>query len=369
MAVGYAAPKTPAGPVGRETAMAKKVNIIAMDVDSEFCEGGYIDQHGNEQGCWRKSTSVPELLEAISEVPGSRKLIIEEGPLADWLYRSLAPHVDEMVVCDPHRNALISKDGDKSDALDWRKLAALYRGGMIKKVHHQQSLGRSLFKQRVQLYHERVTHRVSEGLKIVWRVRRLGVFIKEKDLADDDLRQAMLAKISEKRALEDVQLLLEGYDQAARQVVQMKSRLIEMAKEEPIIKSFCKIPGIGWIRAATFFAFVDTPFRFKSKQKLWKYMGIGLERRQSGSGRVIVCVARRCSRPLKNVMLGAAKSAIASGENVFAEQYQRWTDDHCSPDVARRNVARSQAAVMWGMWKSGSEFDPKLIGRTLAPAH
>lgn len=349
--------------------MAKKVNFIAMDVHSEFCEGGYIDQQGTEHDPWRRPTSVPELLEAISEVPGIRKLIIEEGPLADWLYRSLAPHVDEMVVCDPHRNALISKDGEKSDALDWRKLAALYRGGMIKAVHHQQSLARSLFKQRVQMYHERVSHRVSEAQKIIWRVRRLGVFIKEKDLIDDDLRKAMLAKISEEIALEDVRLLLEGYDQAARQVSKTRSRLIAMARKDPIVKAFCDIPGISWIRAATFFAFVDTPFRFKSKEKLWKYMGIGLERRQSGSGHVVVRVPRRCSRPLKNVMLGAALSAIASGENVFAEQHQRWMDNNCSPDVARRNVARSQAAVMWGMWKSGSEFDPRLVGKSLAQVH
>jgi transposase len=349
--------------------MAKRLSIIAMDVHSEFCEGGYIDQHGNEQGAWRKPTSVPELLEAIGEVPGIRKLIIEEGPLADWLYRNLSSHVDEMIVCDPHRNALISKDGDKSDALDWRKLAALYRNGMIKAVHHQQSLARSLFKQRVQMYHERVSHRVSEAQKIIWRVRRLGVFIKEKDLAKDDLRQAMLGKIREAVALEDVRLLLEGYDQAAKQVIKTRSRLIAMARKEAIVKAFCDIPGIGWIRAATFFAFVDTPFRFKSKEKLWKYMGIGLDRRQSGSGRVVLRVPRRCSRPLKNVMLGAAKSAIVSGNNVFAEQHQRWTDNNCSPDVARRNVARSQAAVMWGMWKSGSEFDPQLVGRTLIQVH
>lgn len=51
------------------------------------------------------------------------------------MYRNLSPKVDEMIVCDPHRNALISKDGDKSDALDWRKLAAFYsiaeRNGII----------------------------------------------------------------------------------------------------------------------------------------------------------------------------------------------------------------------------------------------
>jgi hypothetical protein len=87
-------------------------------------------------------------------------MVIEEGPLADWLLRNLGGLVDEMVCCDPHRNALIAKEGEKSDAIDWRKLAELYRGGYVKQVHHPQELSRSLLKQHVQLYHERVAHRV-----------------------------------------------------------------------------------------------------------------------------------------------------------------------------------------------------------------
>jgi transposase len=347
-----------------------KTSIIAWDVHSGFCEGGYFDEQGRERAAWHKPTGVTQLVEAMAAVPGFRKLIIEEGPLADWLWRNLSPHVDEMIVCDPHRNALISKDGEKSDRIDWRKLAALYRAGLVKAVHHTPTLGRSLFKQRVQLYHERVGHRVSEAQKIIWRVRRLGVFVKEKDLADPKLRKAMLAQVSDTVALEDVQLLLEGYDQAASQARQMRSRLIELARKEPMIKNFCEIPGISWIRAATFFVFVDTPFRFQSKQKLWKYLGIGLEGRQSGNGRVLLRSPRRCSKALKNVMLGAARSAIASKDNVFVQQYQRWIDEKgCSPLIARRNVARSQATVMWGMWKSGSEFDPDQVEKTLATVH
>lgn len=173
----------------------KRTNSIALDVHSTFCEGGYIDDTGREKSAWHEPTSIPELAKVIEAVSRPRKLVIEEGPLADWLYRNLLPRVDEIVVCDPHRNALISKDGDKSDALDWRKLASLYRGGFVKAVHHPASLERSLFKQHVQLYHDRVNHRVSEAQKIIWRVRRLGVFIKHKDLTDDELRKEMIGKL------------------------------------------------------------------------------------------------------------------------------------------------------------------------------
>ena len=347
-----------------------RTNFIALDVHSTFCEGGYIDEAGREKTAWHEPTAIPELIKAIETVPRPRKLVIEEGPLADWLYRNLSPRVDEMVVCDPHRNALISKDGDKSDALDWRKLAVLYRGGFVKGVHHPATLERSLFKQHVQLYHDRVSHRVSEAQKIIWRVRRLGVFIKQKDLIDDGLRKEMAARLpSDEVVRKDVELLLEGFDLAVKQVHEMRRRLIGLAKKEPMVEAFREIPGVDWIRAATFLVFVDTPFRFKSKEKLWKYMGIGLERRQSGEGSDRLRTPKRCSRPLKYVILGAAKSAIASKDNVFADQYQRWLNEGCSPWIARRNLARSLATVMWGMWKSGSVFNPSQVGKTLAKAH
>ena len=49
-------------------------------------------------------------------------------------------------------------------------------------------------------------------------------------------------------------------------------------------------------------------------------------------------------------------------DNVFADQYQRWREMNCSPRIARRNTARSLAAARWGMWKSGSVYDPKQVG-------
>src|SRR5687768_9678262 len=84
----------------------KRMNYIGVDVHSSFCEGGYVDHTGRERGGWRTPTSIPQLVEAIEKVPRPRSLVIEEGPLADWLARNLRGHVDELVVCDPHRNAL-----------------------------------------------------------------------------------------------------------------------------------------------------------------------------------------------------------------------------------------------------------------------
>lgn len=339
-----------------------RMHYIGIDVHCEFCEGGFIDHLGRRGGRFKVRTCIPALIEAVEKVPRPRKLVIEEGPLADWLARHLSPTVDELVVCDPYRNALIAKGGDKSDAIDWQKLADLCRGGYVRAVHQPQSLARSLLKQHVQLYHDRVRHRVSESHKIIWRVRRLGVFVTESHLKDDLKREAMISALPEDAIIrDDIKLLLKGYDLASEQVHELRRRLIELGKRHAMVRAFCELPGVSWVRATTFFAMVDTPFRFASKQKLWKYAGIGLEREQSGNGPVRLTVPRRCNRVLKSVVLGAAKSAAASKDNVFADQYQRWREMNCSPRIARRNTARSLATTMWGMWKSGSVFDRRLL--------
>jgi hypothetical protein len=40
------------------------------------------------------------------------------------------PHVTELVVCDPPKNALL-RESNKSDRIDARKLADLLRGGYL----------------------------------------------------------------------------------------------------------------------------------------------------------------------------------------------------------------------------------------------
>jgi transposase len=340
----------------------RPMNFIAFDVHCAFCEGGWVTESGREKRSWRVATSIPALSEAVRSVPRPRLLVIEEGSLADWLVRELSGEVDQVVVADPYRNALIAREGDKDDPIDWRKLAHLMRGGYVKAVHHNGTLERSAFKQHVQLYHQRVRLKHAEALRVVWRLRRSGLTtVKVKDLDGD--RDELLARLPDSPLLRrDLRLMLEAYDVWAAQLRRLRREMIKASRPYEVIERLQALPGVKAVRAATFFAVVDTPFRFKSRQALWKYMGVGLERRRSGDGPLRLRVPRRCNRLLKNVILGAAKSAIASKDNPFADQYERWLGMNCSPRVARRNVARSMAAVMWGMWKGGSAYDPAMVG-------
>ena len=76
-------------------------------------------------------TKAATIVEFFGGLRGTLSVTFEEGTWATWLYDLLKPHVDELVVCNPRKNALL-KDGNKSDRIDARKLAELLRGNQLK---------------------------------------------------------------------------------------------------------------------------------------------------------------------------------------------------------------------------------------------
>jgi transposase len=315
---------------------------------------------------WHVQTTIPALRQVIESVGRPRKLTFEEGPLADWLHRELQSSVDELIVSDPRRNGLIAKDGDKDDPIDAGKLCDLLIGGYLRPVHHSGSLERSVFKRQVALYHDRMEHRVGEANKIIGWLKGYGVVIAERDFSGRSDRAALLARLGEAVAMEIVKeqfrVIFAGYDQAVKQEESMRRGLARLSQGREPVARLMELPGVGLIRAGTFIAYVDTPWRFASKQALWKYLGIGLTPEKSGGGPTYLHVEWVCNRRLKNAVMGAAQSAIRQKENPFARQHERWLKSGLSARNARRNVARSVSSVMWGMWKNGGVYEPERVG-------
>jgi len=338
-------------------------HYIALDVHCTSSDMAVVTGSGRLTRRERCGTTIAELAPMIESVPRRRRLCFEEGPLADWLFRNLSGLVAGITVCEPRRNHLIAKDSEKDDPIDAEKLARLFRGGYLKAVHHPESLERAIFKQHVALHNDRVRERVRAANRIIASLRRHGIVVQEADFAGPGQREELLKRLPSSPLLQaDQEMLWEWYDLLRQHEDTTKKRLVAEARREVMIDRFRALPGIDWIRASIFYAYVDTPWRFRRKTSLWKYMGIGLERRQSGSGPGRVRVAKSCNRVLKGMILGAARNAIDQANNRFFEQYVSWNEGGLSPQNARRNVARTMAATLWGMWKSQSTYRPELVG-------
>jgi Transposase len=108
---------------------------IGMDVHQATISVAVMDGQGRLMMECLLETKASTIVEFIRGLQGTLSLTFEEGTSAAWLHDLLKPHVSQLVVCDPRKNALL-KDGNKSDRIDARKLTELLRGNQLHSVYH-----------------------------------------------------------------------------------------------------------------------------------------------------------------------------------------------------------------------------------------
>ncbi|MCD6175367.1 MAG: transposase [Planctomycetes bacterium] len=339
---------------------------IGADVHSNSTEIA-IDKRGKIVARYSVPTSIPAIANVLDSLQGKKYFAIEEGPMSGWLYRNLSNKVDDFISSDPRRNKLIASDGDKDDKIDAAKLASLLRGGFLRSIHQSDDAGRAELKHWVSLYHDRVRDAVRSINKIRARCRMHGVKISRAALCNPGSRADWLLETNNRALATQLNMLWIGYDATARQVKLAKRQLALLGKKYEIIQFFGQLPGVGLIRATTLFAYLDTPWRFKKKNKLWKYCGVGLQRTTSGTDKkgkpkpARLKLPWAVNRTLKNAVLGATLSAINQKNNAFKEFYERMVQDGMITSNARHAVARKMLTTMWAMWKTNSPFDESLV--------
>ena len=71
---------------------------IGMDVHAASCTLAVISEKGRKLKDFPVETNGQALVEAVRMIPGHKHLVFEEGLQSAWLYETLRPHVDELVV-------------------------------------------------------------------------------------------------------------------------------------------------------------------------------------------------------------------------------------------------------------------------------
>ena len=108
---------------------------IGLDVHQATISVAVMDSTGKVIMESILETKASTILEFFAGLRGTLSVTWEEGTWAAWLYDLLKPHVANVVVCNPRKNALL-KHGNKSDRIDARKLADLLRLNDLEPVYH-----------------------------------------------------------------------------------------------------------------------------------------------------------------------------------------------------------------------------------------
>ena len=312
-------------------------------------------------------TKATTLLQFIHGLRGSLRVTFEEGTCAAWLHDLLKPHVTEVLVCNPRKNALL-KVGNKSDRIDARKLADLLRTGLLSAVYHGENGVRTLQElSRSYLTITKDLSQVMNRLKAVYR--SWAIPCAGKLVYAPQRRAEWLQKLPEAGVRRRAERLYQQLDMLRSLRQDARQELLVESRKHPAARLLQQIPCIGPIRAALLIALIQTPHRFRTKRQLWAYSGLALATRSSAEYRFLDGQLQHSKKlrairglnanhnhDLKNIFKGAATLAsVTTGP--FRDFYTALLAKGMKVSMARLTLARKIAAITLILWKKGARFD------------
>jgi transposase len=343
------------------------VKYIGMDVHKEAISIAVLNFSGKLVMECTIETKAITILDFLKGLRGSLHVTFEEGTWAAWLYDLIKPHVTELVVCNPRRNALL-KEGSKSDRIDARKLAELLRANLVRPVYHGENGVRTLKElARSYLAISADVIRVMSRVKAIYR--SWGIPCTGKQVYAPRHRSEWLGKIVEAGVHRRAEFYYQQFDALRSLRQEVRRELLAEAQKHDAWKLLRAIPFIGPIRAALLIALIQTPHRFRTKRQLWTFSGFGIETYSSAEQRYVQGELQRAKKPasvrglnrnhnhdLKNLFKSAATVAAAK-PGPFQEFYERLVAKGMRPEMARLTLARKMAAITLTIWKKGARFD------------
>ncbi len=109
---------------------------IGLDVHSTTTVVAVLNDRGRKVLRREIPTREVHLLDLMQSIPGQKRVALEESQMADFVTRTIAPHVTEVIRCQPQHNRLISESEKKCDEEDSHTLAELLYLNKLKSVHH-----------------------------------------------------------------------------------------------------------------------------------------------------------------------------------------------------------------------------------------
>ena len=249
--------------------------FIGLDAHVQSCTVAVMGPTGRGKKSYVVETQGRALLELIRSISGEKHLCLEEGILSAWLYETLEPEVEELVVCLPERSR-----GNKSDERDAWKLADDLRCNRIERPVYKSPRKFRPLREAVRAYETtgKDMVRAKARLRSIYRERNVSDVNAE--IYDLELFTGWLKKLPPvyRYRAEIFAGQLEAMTAAHEEATAWLER---EAGKVPVVSLLATAPGIGTIRAAQIVATVITPHRFRTRQQFWSYCGFAIVTRSS----------------------------------------------------------------------------------------
>ncbi|MDQ3231038.1 MAG: transposase, partial [Pseudobdellovibrionaceae bacterium] len=214
---------------------------IGIDTHIETCDFTALSAEGKilAEGVFK--TSAINFREMVANIKGpNRVIIIEQGPLTDWIRRILKPTAVKVVVAETRRNRWISQDSIKNDRFDATKLARLFLGGFIKEVVQRNERNEELL--RITMHHHDLTkQRTQVKNKLKAKFRQEGVRASGDSVFNANKREQWLSAIAHNQNIQwSVNNLYDQMDLLNEQIKETDRRLALLARRYSIVKALAE---------------------------------------------------------------------------------------------------------------------------------
>lgn len=338
------------------------VTYCGLDLGSRTCHVVGKTKDGDRVADQKFNTEAHRIREVFEKIPGELHIHLEASELAGWVRQILrgCPRVQRILVSNPKENSWIAKDANKNDRRDAGKLADLLRSGMADEhaVYYSDDPDRAVFKQIVQHY-EKLTRQESKlKMQIKSRLRQQGVIARGETVYTREGRPAFVEQVPSPPAREMIVQLFTLLDRTLEGQKAARTLMQKTSKRYPEIARFDEVPGVGLITACRFSAYVQTPDRFTSKRKLWRYCRLGISMRSSdGSPVSRQALDWNGIGSLKDGSRKAFEGAMRTRkDNLFKRAYRASVQRTGNETHARLSTQRKIVAVLRALWKEGTRY-------------
>lgn len=344
--------------------MNTNIKYIGIDVHQATSVFVVLNQKGKEVAEAIVETKPEAITNYLESLRGTLWVTFEEGTYANWLYHVIKPHVAKLLVCDPRKNKI---NGNKTDKIDARRLAALLRNNSLTAVYHgENSTGtlKELARSYVSLQQD--STRIKNRIKAIFRSR--GIPCRGRLVYSTKNRQEWLQKLSNEGARSRADRLLRELEPLGQLRAEAQQEMVQESRKHKSCKTLREIPGLGCIRVALILAYVMTPHRFRSRRQFWTYTGFSVVRRGSSEYEMNNGKVKRSKRKplprglnrnynhiLKEVFKGAAITAANRGP--FKKEFDARIAKGTQQNLAYLTLARTIASITLALWKKGERFD------------
>ena len=345
----------------------RKIAYLAIDLHARNFTLGQMNEDGRFIGAVEFSTNENNIIHALKSVKAKQKyLTIEEGPLTYWAAQVAHPLVNQVLACDPRENALIFKSTNKKDKVDTQRLCRLLRLGELKQVYHPENDDRAIFKAAALHYIDLRNQLVQLKQKIKAMYRCWGILnVFTDSVYTHSGRDKYLKQIKHDPIRSQLLRLYHLMDETEKMRKSALNAMKQHGRKYPEIIEFKKIPGVADIGAHIFDAFIQTPYRFSHKNRLWKYCRLAITQRTSdGKPLGFQRIDKRSGiGELKSLSYLAFISALR-GDNEVKRFYLSSLKRTHDKKHARLNTQRKLLAVMYAIWKKGVFYRAELFSKS-----